>query len=74
MCVLVDYLKTAFHPTKKIDYIKLILSGIEMVIFHLMLFVKGLLPMCNSILFLFEIWKPTNTDSRSIFKEAFTDR
>ena len=30
--------------------------------------------MYNSILFLFGIWKPTNTDSRSIFKEAFTDR
>ena len=27
----------------------------------------------KSILFLFIIWKPTNTVSRSIFKEAFTD-
>ena len=30
-------------------------------------------PQYNSILFLFKIWKPTNTVSRSIFKEAFTD-
>ena len=33
-----------------------------------------MIPMYNSILFLFEIWKPTNTDSRSIFTEAFPDR
>ena len=44
------------HFTRKIiDYIKLMASGY------------------NSILFVFKIWKPTNTVSRSIFKEAFTD-
>ena len=28
---------------------------------------------CFPAVFLFKIWKPTNTVSRSIFKEAFTD-
>ena len=46
---------------KIIDYIQLIALGLEMNTLY------------DSILFLFKIWKPTNTVSRSIFKEAFTD-